>query len=285
MQNSCFSCPVCKKPLAPDGRRLLCENRHSFDMAKEGYVNLLLKNTQGGHGDNAEMLTSRRAFLSVGHYGFLRDAVALAVASRMTADTKGFVFFDAGCGEGYYTEAILDACTQKAREFPSLSGENALSFFGIDISRDAVRMASRRLPALKTAAASLYDIPLPDASVDAMTLLFSPFCREEFCRILKKGGTLVMAIPGRRHLYGLKEALYKMPYENEVADFFIEGFRLLSHTHLEKTVTLKDRDVLSALFKMTPYYYRTPPAAKERLAALSALTTPFAFELLVYEKE
>ena len=274
-----FSCPVCKAPLTADGKRFLCENRHSFDRAREGYVNLLLKASEGTHGDNADMLRARRQFLSGGHYGFLAEAVSAAVASRIPDDATAFSYMDAGCGEGYYTAAVMQRCLSKKTEAPC-----AFFFGGMDISRDAVRMAARALPGLSGAVASLYDMPLPDAGLDCMTLLFSPFCREEIARVLKPGGTLVMAIPAERHLYGLKEALYKMPYENEVSDFTIEGFRLLSKTRLEKTVTLTDRGVIDALFQMTPYYYRTPPAAKARFAALSSLTTPFSFYLLVYEK-
>ncbi|MGB0987591.1 MAG: putative RNA methyltransferase, partial [Pseudoalteromonas spongiae] len=72
-----YFCPMCQTPLADDTHRLICANNHSFDKAKEGYINLLpVQNKKSKDpGDNKEMVMARRAFLARGHYNFLRDAI------------------------------------------------------------------------------------------------------------------------------------------------------------------------------------------------------------------
>ena len=264
-------CPVCGTPLSEDGRRLLCEQRHSFDLAKSGYCNLLPPSGKHVHGDNKEMIRARRDFLECGAYSFLADAVADAV--RAVFPENGFLL-DAGCGECYYTEKILAAITEKAPEA-----------LGIDISKDACIYGKKRLPSLPLAAASLYRIPVESASVDTLVLLFAPFAAEEISRVLKPNGHLVMAFPGRRHLFGLKEILYETPYENEVAPLSIAGYTLVHHESLSRTVCFKDRSEIESLFMMTPYYYRTRPADKEKLYALPLLETELSFELAVYRKD
>ncbi len=263
-----FICPHCKSELLSDGLRRYCINGHSFDLSRAGYVNLLPPAAASVHGDNREMIDARRRFLDLGYYGFLKDAVSETAAARLP---KAGVLLDAGCGEGYYTEAV-------AARRPDLH------ILMIDISKYALRAAARRMKGAELAAASLYSLPLPDASLDGLMLLFSPFCLSEFARVLKRGACLLMAIPARRHLYGLKSILYDTPYENEVRDFEIEGFRLLSHEHLSRQVRFEGPEAVDALFRMTPYFYRTNETGKARLAAAPFVETELSFELLCYEK-
>ncbi len=263
-----FLCPVCGEALLPDGNALRCSRHHSFDRARAGYVNLLPPRGKGIHGDNKEMVLARRRFLESGAYAFLSDAVATALARHLPPNA---VLLDAGCGEGYYTENV-------AMRRPDLT------VIGIDISKDALAYAGKRLPTAHLAVASVYSLPLRDVSVDGIMTLFSPYAGEEFFRVLRPGGIMVMAIPAKRHLFGLKSALYATPYENDVADFALEGFRLLSHRHEERTVTLASHEEIANLFGMTPYAYRTRPEDKERLLSINSLTTELSFEVLVYEK-
>lgn len=268
-------CPVCREALTLSERSLVCPRRHSFDLAKSGYVNLLRTASRGGHGDNKEMIRARRDFLDTGAYAFLADAVTAAATEACRA-VEGHtpLVFDAGCGEGYYTAHVARGVS-----------ETKADILGADISRDALLYAARRLPSASFFVASLYDLPMADSSVDLLILMFSPFAREEFRRVLRPHGRMIMAFPARRHLYGMKEILYDTPYENEVADLAVEGFRLCSHTHLEKTVTLTDKSVIESLYRMTPYSYRTGARGQEKLMNAASLTTELSFELAVYEKE
>ena len=126
---SILACPVCRLPLTESEGRFSCECRHSFDTAREGYVNLL-QNAKGQHGDNRLMLDGRRRFLEAGHYAPLKEAVSAAVKTHAR---QGAILLDAGCGEGYYTEALTRAAS-------SLGG----TLYAFDVSRDAVRYAAKR---------------------------------------------------------------------------------------------------------------------------------------------
>ncbi len=259
-------CPICKRALAKRGQSLTCEDSHSFDLSREGYVNLLV-GAKGQHGDNKLMLSGRRTFLEHGFYGNLKEAVSGAL--RAYAKEDG-VLLDVGCGEGYYTAGMAKALPRA-------------SVYGFDISREAVRLAAKRKCG-SFFVGSAYEVPMRAESADAVTLLFSPFCREEILRVLKKDGIFIMAVPGERHLLGLKSVLYDEPYLNTPEDAALDGFTLLSHTHLENEITVEGGDMIEALFSMTPYYYKTSREGHERLARLESLKTETAFELFVYKK-
>jgi len=262
---SILACPVCRQALLESEKGFHCPNGHAFDKAREGYVNLL-QNAKGQHGDNRLMLDGRRRFLEAGYYEKLRNAVALAAKDNLSASA---ILLDVGCGEGYYTEAL-------AREFSTV--------YGFDVSRDAVKYAAKRKCGARLFVGSAYAMPVLNESVDALTLLFSPFCREEILRALKPGGIFIMAIPGVRHLFGLKQAIYETPYENRVDDTKIEGFTLLLRENIKGEISLKTNEDILALFSMTPYYYKTSKSDREKLSRLESLTTETEFELLVYRK-
>ena len=132
--------------------------------------------------------------------------------------------------------------------------------------------------------ASCYDLPFNRDSFSIATLIFSPLAKEEIHRVLKNDGTLIMAIPGKNHLFGLKKLLYPTPYYNTVSPYPIEGFRFMESMHIDYTLTLKGDDALR-LFKMTPYYYRTPKEGKNKLLECEEITTDISFEVLCYKAE
>lgn len=265
-----FRCPVCGRQLENHEKAYICPNCHSFDKAKSGYVHLLTHHSGAkGHGDNKAMVCARRDFLDTGAYAELRAAV-VQTAKKYTP--AGGTLLDSGCGEGYYTEAICAA----------LDGYAAV--LGFDISKDAVNLAAKRCKSAQLAVASAFRIPAAEASVDVLTEIFSPFSEAEFARVLKQDGVLVEVIPGTRHLYGLKAAVYEKPYENEVADFVRTGYKLEEHLHLTGELHLNSAQDIGNLFLMTPYYYKTGRAEQARLAALTDLTTETEFHILVYRK-
>lgn len=193
---SLFLCPVCKKNLEKNDNCYKCTDGHSFDISKYGYVNLL--SLGGIHGDNREMILARREFLATELYKPLRDAIKEAALRYY----KSGNYLDAGCGEGYYTKELGEA----------LGGE----VYGIDISKDALRYAAKQIKNGSFAVASAYSLPFSDDSFSLITAVFSPLAEKEFKRVLTSDGTLIMAIPGRYHLFGLKSVLYDKPYENTV---------------------------------------------------------------------
>ncbi len=264
-------CPICSSPLMLDGSSFRCENRHCFDRAKQGYVNLL---TSGGsHGDNREMIRARRDFLWAGHYAPLAEAICKAVEGSCHGDAPVRII-DAGCGEGYYT-ARVDSHLKEL----GIPHETA----GIDVSRDACAYAAKAVKNASFAVASVYAMPFANESADIILSLFAPSAPEEYLRLLRPKGTLIIAFPGVRHLFGLKKILYDTPYENELADFAMEGFELADRESISFELSLTNEEA-HALFAMTPYYYNTPEKGRARLAECASLVTEAAFELAVYKK-
>ncbi len=268
-------CPLCGKPLRLDGGSYRCENRHSYDCAKSGYVNLLDSSRKRSKipGDNKLMSAARRDFLNKGYYEPLSDALNSVCLARLSGSSSP-VILDAGCGEGYYTSRLAEAFSREGAR-PEI--------LGIDISKFAADLAAKRCKVAAFAAASVFHLPVFDRACDLVLSLFAPYCGEEFLRVLKPGGLFVMAIPGRDHLWELKQAVYETPYKNEVRDYPLDGFEFLSAGKVETVLELSSREDILHLFEMTPYYYKTSKQDQMRLEELDRLTVTASFELLIYQ--
>ncbi len=267
-------CPVCRKVLVLSDRGATCAAGHHFDRAAQGYFNLLLQSSSRGHGDDKKMLLARRAFLDEGHYRPLLDALTDRILARFP--DRG-VFCDAGCGEGYYTHAIL-ASLRNARKSP-----RGLSF---DIARDAVKMTARKnTPQDLSFVASAYHVPLADASCDAILSVFSPYAEQEFLRLLRSGGYLYRAVGLEDHLFELKKAVYDRPVRTDKAAVIGDGFLLEEEAKIEGVMKLCSPESVRALFEMTPYAHKTSPADREKLLSLTHLETRFSFGVQVLRKK
>lgn len=259
---SILTCPVCGQGLAPHGRTYTCPNGHAFDLAKEGYLNLLLPTQRRSRhpGDAPELCRARRAFLSAGYYAPLRDFVADRVC--------GGVLLDACCGEGYYTSAFA---------------EKGAETYGFDIAKDMVRLASKADKRSFYFVAGLHSIPVISGSVDTLTHLFAPFEDAEFRRVLKEGGTLLSVLPGERHLWELKQTLYASPYPNRETPPQT-GLRLVKTERLRYGIDLRTQEDILNLYHMTPYSYKTAKSGEAKLCTLDSLRTTVDFVVLTYEK-
>lgn len=269
-EDSLFSCPVCAQPLRRQERSLKCEKNHCFDLARQGYVNLLRSNQSSSkrHGDDNLMVAARQEFLDGGYYQCLSDAVCRLLAPRLGPNAR---VLDVGCGEGYYTARLRTALGEDAR------------LCGIDISRQALIAAHRRDSALELAVASSAQLPAQQGSMDAVLNIFAPLSAEEAHRVLKPGGLLLRAVPLKEHLMGLKRAVYDTPYENPDPDPAFAPFRLLECAQVRKQLVLTENRQIRNLFSMTPYYYKTSRADQQKLETLEHLETELAFGLFLYE--
>ncbi len=270
--DSLFVCPICGNVLLREPGRYTCPSGHSFDLAREGYVNLLPANRQHSKtpGDDKEMAAARTRFLNGGWYEPLREALCALVKKYAPASPA---LLDAGCGEGWYTAALAETVSAKG-------GQTA----GVDLSKPAVKKAARRCPAGEIAVASVYHLPLGDGSVDLLTDCFSPLAADEFYRVLKPGGKFLYVVPGPRHLWELKSVLYEHPYENEEKQEEYPGFHYLEVVPVECCFTLPNQEAIQDLFRMTPYYWKTPKEGGTQLAALDTLTVTAQFRIHVLEK-
>lgn len=266
---SCFICPVCSGVLNLNGSAYTCSNGHSFDISKYGYVNLLMsqQSSRKRHGDDKLMVQARRQFLEKGFYEPLCRKICECV-SKVVPDNS--VIADVGCGEGYYTAAVF--------------AMGSYNICGIDISKDALRYASKAVGGGEFAVASAFQLPLAHNSVDCILNIFAPSAYGEFSRILKDNGYLIKAVPLEEHLWELKCALYDKPYKNKPEKRDDQLFELCDSCELKYKITLDNTGDIGNLFKMTPYYYKTGRAEAEKLQRLQSLETTVHFCVEIYKK-
>ena len=265
-------CPVCGGALERCAGAYRCEKNHSFDIAKSGYVNLLLNSSQGHHGDDKLMVRARRDFLDKGYYD--RFIAAVADAAAEFAPNKAAVL-DAGCGEGIYSLAVLRAIEKAGK-----TGE----LLGVDISKTALQYAAKRSTDFTLCVASCAHLPVADGSIDEVLNIFSPFVPEEFARVLKRGGHLLRAYPLREHLWELKALIYDLPRDNPPTLLETEGFTLVETREVRDRIHLPCTEDILALFRMTPYYYKTGAKDQQKAERSSALDVQLAFGLAIYQK-
>ena len=251
----------------------LCPKNHSFDIAKSGYVNLLLNSSQGHHGDDKLMVRARRDFLDKGYYDRFIAAVADAAAEFTPPEAT---VLDAGCGEGIYSLAVLRAIEKAGKH-----GE----LLGVDISKTALQYASKRSPDFTLCVASCAHLPVEDGSVDEVLNIISPFVPEEFARVLKPGGYLLRAYPLREHLWELKALIYDTPRDNPPTPLTTEGFTLVETREVRDIIHLSCNEDILSLFRMTPYYYKTGAKDQQKAEQAQELSVKLAFGLAIYQRD
>lgn len=271
-----FICPICNKNLIQNDKSYACKNNHNFDKAKSGYVNLLTNSNKNSKipGDNKLMVNSRRDFLSKGYYLKLSNALNDKILSLIN-NRNNFSILDAGCGEGYYLNNLENSL--------KLNNINA-NIFGVDISKFALNCASKTNKNISYAVASVFNLPINDKSCDILLNIFAPFCQNEFERVLKKNGLMILVIPSTNHLWELKSFIYDNPYQNQTKDYNIENFKLMDKEIIKDTIHITNNTDIKNLFTMTPYYYKTSLENTKKLDTLESLKTKIEFEILVYKK-
>ena len=261
-------CPVCGEKLNRQDRSYVCPNRHSFDIARQGYVNLLT--VQQKHslnpGDTREQVLSRRAFLEAGYYEPILDT--LIETAKELAVTGPII--DVGCGEGYYSAQLAEA----------LGAE----LMGFDISKEAVRCAAAKYkgPTWLTATAS--HIPVENGSAKLLTSLFALTLPEEFSRVLAEDGYYFQVLACQDHLLALKSIIYpelKLKEKDSVPE--LPGFMLHKSVPVRFTFTVEDEQIRN-LFSMTPHVFRIGKEGAEKLNQTRSLTDTASCVLNVYKK-
>ena len=278
LASSPWICPSCQHVLTLNGQTWGCENKHSYDLAKEGYVNLLLAQHKNSKqpGDNKQMVNGRRDFLEQGHYKPLADAISKIFKQHLTTltDQTEVNFFDAGCGEGYYIDQVSQSCNQT---------DIHIAFSGLDISKFAVQKAAKKYPENHFAVASTFQLPLENESQDAVLQIFAPSSELEIHRVLKSTGIWITVNPAANHLYEFKRALYDNPTEHKAEQLTPEGFTLAKQLNVSFVMQLTEPQQRENLLMMTPYYWSATADKKQKLVDnLQQFTTDF--DVCVYAK-
>ena len=238
-----FACPICQENLTLVETSLKCNNRHSFDLAKFGYVNLAPQIKQSANYDK-ENFQNRQQILEAGFYQAILEAVSDLLSNSKNAKT----ILDIGCGEGFYSRKLQESHLDK-------------TFYAFDISKDSVQIAAKSEPnwAVNWFVGDLVRLPIKDASMDILLDIFSPANYGEFRRVLSKDGILIKVIPTKNHLKEIRQKvqdqLTNKDYSNQdIKNHFQEHFTILSSqtASLTKTITAEQ---LQALLSMTPLLF------------------------------
>lgn len=270
-----YQCPLCQQPLRLKDGSYQCDSNHQFDLAKEGYVNLMPANHKRSKnpGDNKEMMQARRRFLEAGHYAPLAGKVA-EVCQQFLRGTQQRLL-DIGCGEGYYTHQVQQA----------LSGAEATTeVYGLDISKVAIRYAAKRYPVCRFAVASSHRLPFADQSLDAILRIYAPCKAAELQRCTTDHGLVITVTPAARHLYQLREKIYTEVRLHDETPEAIPGFTLSHQEKLHYPMTTAGQATVD-LLQMTPFAWKASEELQQTLLAIPDFHCEADFLIRVYEKE
>lgn len=261
-------CPLCGAELRREEHQYRCERNHSFDIARQGYVNLLAvqQKRSKNPGDTKEQVASRRSFLDGGFYAPI--AAALCDTARELGAAGPIL--DIGCGEGYYSAQLAKALETE--------------LVGIDISKEAVRAAAGKYKDALWLCASAAHLPVPNGSAGCITSLFALTMPEEFRRVLQEDGLFFQVLAAEDHLLGLKSIIYpELKHKEKDSIPEIPGFMRIKTLPIRFTFTVEGAQVQN-LLSMTPHVFRISKEGAQRLAATEKLTDTASCVLNVYIK-
>jgi len=275
-----FKCPVCGSKMSIlDSPTLACDNKHSFDLARQGYINMLLKSNKTKY--DRDMLKSRSIIAKSGFFDpMLQEICDLIVKKAGFENTQAKFILDAGCGEGSHLSRILT--TLKAESDISLQG------VGIDISKGGISIAARDYEGIIWCVADLAKLPFDDRQFDVVLNILSPASYTEFSRILKDSGILIKVVPGRNYLIQLRNIFYdrtdKKSYSNEqVIHLFTQNFNMIEHKMCSYNVAL-DEISLRHLLNMTPLTWNVEKEKLEKAIEMGIREVTADFHIIIGKK-
>lgn len=242
-----FQCPSCGAPLFVKGTSLCCDNGHTYDVARKGYVHLHHKTVQSSYGK--ELFDARRAVFDAGFYRPVADALKMLLIPINPA-----ALLDAGCGEGYYLSSLS----------PALPGTLMV---GIDLSKEAVLCASGRLGSALYCVGDLNRLPFADHAFDVLLNILSPASYSSFTRVLKKGGCFVKIMPGKEYLQEIRNRLPKAKsgYDDTLVPDYLRLHMQVQHMErLHYTLPLSPAEY-ACFITMTPLTESLSPSEREAL--------------------
>lgn len=274
-------CPICHKKIAKKLKTLTCIQGHSFDLAKEGYVNLLLSNQKHSKdpGDSKEMLQARSEFLDKGYYQGISDRVNASLMELAIERNPGINIADIGCGEGYYLSNFISHCQQ--------TDVILNAAYGLDISKSAIQLAAKRTQQITWMVGNVFSLPFKDNALDVLLCMFAMLDFAACKRVLRKDAKLVRVSAGPDHLRELREIIYPKIMETEIRPATHETSQALV---FEKSIPLKYETCiqntvdLSHLLKMTPHYWKATKERKEAFYSYTKLNVTVDIAIDIWRK-
>ena len=274
-----LACPIDGHRLEQKDSQLVCENGHSFDIARQGYVNLLpVQHKRSKHpGDSKAMVLARSEFLNSGIYRPVADKLIDIVSEQLTGEEQDCIL-DTGCGEGYYLDAVFNAL---------FDNNNNLSFIGLDISKDAIIQSTKRNRQISWLVGTNRQPPVEDESIDIILCLFGFLCINAFNKVLKPGGKIILVDPGSDHLKELRKIIYPEvkktassdPLQNETY-----GFKVTKTERLTFKATINSNEKIKQLLVMTPHFYRASEEGRQAASCLDELEITIDVVFSILEK-
>lgn len=238
-----FSCPFCQQALFLSENSLKCKNKHSFDLAKFGYVNLAPQVKQSKDYDKSNF-QNRQLILEAGFYQPILKKLLEILSSLSQHDN----LLDIGCGEGYYARNLQAQLPAK-------------HIYAFDLSKESIQLAAKSDHSLTVSwfVGDLAHIPIQDASMNVILDIFSPANYQEFQRVLRKNGLLIKVIPSSQHLQEIRsivaEQLTNTNYSNhKIIEHFEEAFTITNSYDVAATFSLRENEK-AALLNMTPLLF------------------------------
>ncbi len=252
-----YICPICQNPLIlhPASKGYYCTQKHHFDLAKEGYLNLLPAQYKKSKepGDSRAMMRARRNFLEAGFYQPMAEAVTHLIDQHKTTHSPMHIL-DMGCGEGYYSRQI-EAHSQYKDE---------LDLHGIDIAKNAILAAAKKQANARFIVASNQRLPYTNQYFDLIFRIYAPSEDAEITRLLKDKGLLLTVTPGPRHLWQLKEFIYKKVKEHSTVLPLPKGFTQQKSQQI-RYIIKPNQEQRMALLQMTPFAWRAHAAVQTKI--------------------
>ena len=238
-----FACPFCQQALFLSENSLKCKNKHSFDLAKFGYVNLAPQVKQSKDYDKSNF-QNRQLILEAGFYQPILKKL-LEILSSLPQHGN---LLDIGCGEGYYARNLQAQLPDK-------------HIYAFDLSKESIQLAAKSDHSLTVNwfVGDLAHIPIQDASMDMILDIFSPANYQEFQRVLQKNGLLIKIIPSSQHLQEIRSIVAKQltntNYSNhKIIEHFEEAFTITNSYDVAATFNLRENEKV-ALLHMTPLLF------------------------------
>lgn len=260
-----LACPLDGAPLRRSAATWRCASGHCFDIASQGYSNLLpVQNKRSlDPGDSKEMVAARRRFLEAGHYQPIAAAVSRAALADLPANPAS-TCLDAGCGEGYYLRQLAATATRNGQ---------ALAVLGLDISKWAVLAAAKQDKRPNWVVGSNANLPVLSGTLDLVLCMFGFPVYAEFARVLKPDGLLLQVDAGPDHLRELREIIYPSLKPERVGDTQTPpGFSHDASENIRFSLALTSAVQIADLLAMTPHLYRASADGRAKAAALSSLS-------------